>query len=81
MSTNKQAYKRAIVSSGNYKTVFNRYELSAVEVDKLYRFLKPLYTYFEDDYIIFKFPKPTQLQKLIQEQTKWNNFIREYAEI
>ena len=66
MSTNKQAYKRAVVSSSNYKTVFKRYDLSTVEVEKLCRFLKPLYTYFEDDYIIFKFPKSTQLLKLAQ---------------
>ena len=66
MSTNKQAYKRAVVSSSNYKTVFKRYDLSTVEIEKLCRFLKPLYTYFEDDYIIFKFPKPIQLLKLAQ---------------
>lgn len=66
MSTNKQAYKRAVVSSSNYKTVFKRYDLNTVEIEKLYRFLKPLYTYFEDDYIIFKYPKPTQLLKLAQ---------------
>lgn len=65
MSTNKEAFKRAIVSSGNYRTVFRRYDLSSIEIDKLVRFLKPLYTYFEDDYIIFKFPKQTQLLKIM----------------
>ena len=66
MSTNKQAFKRAIVKSGNYRTVFRRYDLSSIEIDKLYKFLKPLYTYFEGDYLIFKFPNPTQLLKIMK---------------
>ena len=67
MSTNKQAYKRAIVSSQNYKTVFDRYKLSALEVGKLCRFLKPRLIYFENDYLIFEHSKQTQELKLIQE--------------
>ena len=66
MSTNKQAYKQAIVKSNNHKIVFNRYKLSAVEVEKLCRFLKPLLIYFENDYLIFEHSKQTQELKLIQ---------------
>ena len=49
ISTNKQAYKKAIVKelSCNYKTVFKRYgynSLDPIEYEKLYRFLKPAYT-------------------------------------
>lgn len=64
MSTNREAFKRAIVSNANYKTIFRRYDLNQTEIDKLIRFLKPLYTYFVDDYIIFKYPKQTKLLKL-----------------
>lgn len=64
MSTNREAFKRAIVSNANYKTTFRRYDLNQTEINKLIRFLKPLYTYFEDDYIIFKYPKQTKLLKL-----------------
>lgn len=66
MSTNKQAYKRAIVDSSNNRTVFNKYKLSVEEVAKLCRFLKPLHAYYEGDYIIFKFPKQAQERKLQQ---------------
>ena len=67
MSTNKQVYKRAIVSSQNHKTVFDRYKLSALEVEELCRFLKPRLTYFENDYLIFEHTEQTQELKLIQE--------------
>ena len=67
MSTNKQAYKRAIVSSQNHKTVFDRYKLSALEFTELCLFLKPRLVYFENDYIIFEHTEQTQELKLIQE--------------
>ena len=62
MTTNKEAYKKAIVKelSCNYKTVFRFYgdrALTQLEYEKLYRYLKPLNTYIENDYIIFKYPK------------------------
>ena len=65
MSTNKQAYKRAIVKSNNHKTVFDRYKLSALEVEKLCRFLKPRLIYFENDYLIFEHTEQAQEAKLI----------------
>lgn len=65
MSTNKEAFRRAVVSSSNYKSVFKRYNLSTIEIEKLYRYLKPLYIYYEDDYVIFKFPNPQKLDSLI----------------
>lgn len=65
MSTNKEAFKRAVINCNNYKTVFRRYDLSSIEIEKLVRFLKPLYTYLEDDYIIFKFPNQRRLDSLI----------------
>lgn len=72
MSTNKQAYTKAIVKdlSCNYKTVFRRYgenSLSSIEYEKLYRFLKPLYTYIENDYVVFKWCNQRQELKLIKE--------------
>lgn len=65
MSTNKEAFKRAVVSSSNYKSVFRRYDLSQIEIEKLYRYLKPLYIYFENDYVIFKFPNQRKLDSLM----------------
>ena len=71
MSTNKEAYNRTIIKelSTNYKTVF-RYQghtgLTNIEYEKLYRYLKPLYTYIDNDKIIFKYPcqrKELQLLK------------------
>lgn len=64
MSINKEAYKCAIIKANNYQVVFKRYRLSIIEIQKLYRYLKPLYTYFENDYVIFKFPNPSQLEKI-----------------
>ena len=62
MSTNKKAYQKAIIKdlSNNYKIVFRFYgdrSLTQLEYEKLYRYLKPLYTYIEGDYMIFKYPK------------------------
>ena len=60
MSTNKQAYKKAIIKelSCNYCTVFKRYgynSLTELEYEKLYRYLKPLYTVLDNDNVIFKY--------------------------
>ena len=71
MSTNKQAYNKAIVKelSCNYKTVFRRYgynSLDSIEYEKLYRFLKPVYTYIENDYVIFKWCNQRQERKLME---------------
>lgn len=62
MSTNKEAYKKAIVKdlSNNDKIVFRFYgdmSLTQLEYEKLYRYLKPIYTYIDGDYVIFKYPK------------------------
>lgn len=70
MSTNKQAYNKAIVKelSNNYKTVFKYYgynSLDSIEYEKLYRFLKPAYTYIENDYVIFTRCNQRQELKLI----------------
>lgn len=70
MSTNKQAFKKSFIKelSYNYTVVFKRYgynSLNELEYEKLYRYLKPLYTILEDDYIIFKYPKQTKLLKLL----------------
>lgn len=71
MSTNKQAYQRSIVKelSCNYKTVFKRYgynSLTEVEYEKLCRYLKPLYTYIENDYVVFKYPNQRKELKLMR---------------
>ena len=70
MSTNKQAYRKAIVKelSNNYKTVFKMYgenSLDSVEYEKLCRFLRPTYTYIENDCVIFKWCNQRQELKLI----------------
>ena len=70
MSTNKQAYRKAIVKelSNNYKAVFKIYgenSLDSVEHEKLYRFLKPIYTYIENDYVIFYMCNQRKELKLI----------------
>ena len=65
MRTNKELFKCAIIKANNYKIVFQRYRLSVIEIQKLYRYLKPLYMYFEDNHIIFKFPNPRRLDSLI----------------
>lgn len=62
MSTNKEAYQKAIIKglSNNYKTVFRFYgdrSLTQLEYEKMYRYLKPLYTYIDGNYMIFKYPK------------------------
>ena len=64
MSTNKQAFKYAVVKANNFQVVFKRYRLDTMEIQKLYRYLRPLYMYFEGDYVIFKFPEPAQLEKI-----------------
>lgn len=70
MTTNKQAYHKAIVKekSVNYSTVFRRYGYNALteeEYYKLVRYLKPLYTIEEEDYIIFKYPNQRKELKLL----------------
>lgn len=58
MTTNKQAYNRAIIKelSVNYNTVF-KYQghegLTTLEYEKLCRYLKPWYTYFDNDKVVF----------------------------
>lgn len=64
MTTNKQAFKCAVVKANNFQVVFKRYRLDTIEIQKLYRYLKPVYMYFEGDYVIFKFPKSAQLEKI-----------------
>ena len=66
MSTNKEAYKRAIISNINYCTVFEKSKLNSTEIEKLARFLKPVYIILKDDYIIFKYPRQTQLLKIMK---------------
>lgn len=70
MSTNKQAFKKAFVKekSVNYNIVLRRYgynSLDEVEYLKLIKFLKPLYTVLDNDFIIFKYVKQNKLLKLI----------------
>lgn len=66
MSTNKEAFKRANVSNINYCTVFEKRKLNSIEIEKLARFLKPAYIISKDDYIIFKYPRQTQLLKIMK---------------
>ena len=71
MSTNKEAFKKSFVKdrSVNYLAVFKRYgynSLTEGEYEKLYRYLKPLYTVIEDDFVIFKYPNQRKLSKLLE---------------
>lgn len=72
MTTNKQAYNRAIIRelSINYKTVFKYHGdigLTDTEYNKLVRYLKPKYTYLYDDntmvFVRVKQAKELQLLK------------------
>ena len=70
MSTNKEAFNKSIIKklSVNYKLVFKRYgynSLDTLEYEKLYKYLKPLCTILDEDYIIFKYPKQNKLLKLL----------------
>ena len=71
MTTNKQAYNRAIIKelSVNYNTVF-RYGghtgLTTQEYEKLYRYLKPLYTYIDNDKVIFRLVNQIKELQLIK---------------
>lgn len=71
MTTNKQAYHRTIIKelSINYNTVF-RYGghigLTNQEYEKLYRYLKPLYTYIDNDKVVFRLVKQTKELQLVK---------------
>ena len=71
MSTNKQAYQKAIIKelSVNYCTVFRRYgdrSLTQLEYEKLYRYLKPICTIIDGDNVIFKYPCQRKELKLMR---------------
>lgn len=72
MSTNKQAYKKAIINglSDKYRLCFRRYgynSLTTEEYNKLVIYLKPLYTIIENDIVIFKYYSQRELLKLLKQ--------------
>lgn len=71
MTTNKEAYNRAIIKelSVNYNTVFKYHGhtgLTDIEYEKLYRYLKPLYTYIDNDKVVFRYVKQYKEVKLFK---------------
>lgn len=72
MTTNKQAYKKAIINelSVNYCLYFRRYghnSLTTEQYNKFVRYLKPLYTIEENDNVIFKYYSQRRVLKLLKQ--------------